>query len=166
MTLAFGGDPSVLGWTITVAYALVAWRCLHAAGPRWFWITLGVLLALLCVNKQLDLQTLVTAGARAMAKEQGWYADRRGVQVAALVGGLTVVSVLAGIVAFSLRRDIGRLWPAMLGIVLIGVYAALRMTSIHEVDAFMVGGPLPVKWWGELTGLALIALSARKSTSI
>jgi hypothetical protein len=47
--------------------------------------------------------------------------------------------------------------------VVILAYIALRMSSIHEVDAFVVGGPLPMKWWGELTGLALVAWGARRA---
>ena len=34
-------------------------------------------LAFLCINKQLDLQTLFTDIARALAKVQGWYADAK-----------------------------------------------------------------------------------------
>lgn len=161
--LAFGGDPTPIGWTITVAYALVAWMCLRARSPRGFWVALAVILAALCVNKQLDIQTEITAFARSIAKEQGWYGTRHGVQVAAAAAALVAVAGLAFLATGTWRGQLARGWPAIAGIAVIGAYIALRMTSIHEVDAFMVGGPLPAKWWAELLGLALIAIGARAS---
>lgn len=162
-----GGDPTILGWTITLAYAATAWRCLRLrarerAGDRRvarFYTVLTVLLALLCLNTQLDLQTPLTAAVRDAAKAQGWYAGRRPVQVAAVAAGLAVVVVLGALAARALRGHLGRLWPAIAGIAVIGAYAALRTTSLHEVDAFMVGGPFPAKWWAEPLGLGLIALA-------
>ena len=164
--LAFGGDPTILGWTVTVAYALVAWMCARARGPRGFWIALAATLAFLCVNKQVDIQTGITAFARDLAKEQGWYGTRRGVQVAAAVAALIVVAALAVLAVRALRGRLARAWPAIAGIAVIGAYIALRMTSIHEVDAFMVGGPLPAKWWAELLGLALIVVGARPPSAV
>lgn len=161
--LAFGGDPTPVGWMITVAYLLVAWTCVRTRGARGFWITLAVVLVVLGVNKQLDLQTALTGAARDVAKEQGWYAERRGVQVAVAVGALVVVAGLAFAAVRALRGEFARAWPAVAGIALIGAYIALRMTSIHEVDVVMVRGPLPAKLWAELAGLGLIAVGARSA---
>lgn len=168
MTLAFGGDPTPLGWTITAAYALVAWLCWRARGsgqraPRVLWIALGVGLALLCVNKQLDLQTELTAWMRGIARRQGWYAQRRGVQIAGVAVALGLVALGSLLAVRGLRGHLGRLWPAIAGVAVLGAYIALRMTSLHEVDGFMVGGAFPAKWWAELVGLALIAWGATRS---
>jgi hypothetical protein len=163
VTLAFGGDPTVLGWTITVAYALVAWGCWRARAARGFWRTVAVVLAVLCVNKQLDAQTWITAFVRDLAKEQGWYAARRGVQVAVAVVALVAVGGVAIIAMRSLRGRLAQAWPAIAGLAVIGAYIALRVTSIHEVDVVMVRGPMPAKVWAELAGLALIALGARSA---
>lgn len=162
MTIAFGGDPTPVGWTITVAYAIVAWRCWRTPHPRWFWTATAVALALLCVNKQLDLQTEITASLRSLAKEQGWYATRRGVQVGAVIVALLLVAFAAGAVLRALRNDLRWIWPAVAGWALIGTYIALRITSLHETDVLLVGGWLPMKWWAELLGLALIAWAARR----
>lgn len=162
MTIAFGGDPTLVGWTITVAYAVVAWRCWRTPHPRWFWTASAVALAFLCVNKQLDLQTGITASLRSLAKEQGWYATRRGVQVGALTAAFVLVAVTSGVALRSLRNDLPRIWPAVAGWALVGTYIALRITSLHETDVLLVGGWLPMKWWAELLGLALIAWAARR----
>ena len=167
MTLAFGGDPTAIGWTITAAYALVAWLCWRArrgAGQaRAFWTALAAVLAALCVNKQLDAQTAVTAWARDVAKGEGWYASRRGVQIAAVGVALALVAAGALMVARGLRGQLARAWPAVAGVAVLGAYIALRMTSLHEVDEFMVGGAFPAKWWGELVGLTLIAWGATRT---
>lgn len=174
------GDPTPLGWTITIAYGATAMCCWRAArhGPHtprrgshtggraaWpaiarLWIALAAVLVLLGLNKQLDLQTMLTAAVRDAAKQQGWYADRRPVQIAAVVGSLVLVVVIGALIARALRGELRRLWPAVAGVAVLGAYAAMRTTSLHELDAFMVGGPLPMKWWGELLGLALIAFAS------
>ena len=162
------GDPTVLGWTIACGYAITAWLCWRAfcrettVNRARFWLMLSMVLALLALNKQLDLQTLVTAAARDTAKEQGWYASRRPVQVGAVLGGLLLVA-LGGALAFNaLRGSLRRMWPALAGLALIGVYIAVRMTSLHELDAVVIGGWFPMKWWTELLGLALIAWSTQR----
>ena len=105
----FGGDPTPLGWTITLAYALVAWRCAALArgagdrGARRFWLMLAIGLACLCVNKQLDLQAAVTAYARETAKAAGWYADRRPVQIAALAAAAVLALGALALAGWSMR---------------------------------------------------------------
>lgn len=174
------GDPTPLGWMITIAYgatAICCWRAArltpntsrrgsHASGRNAqpaiarLWTALAAVLVLLGLNKQLDLQTILTAVVRDAAKQQGWYADRRPVQIAAVVGSLVLVAVIGALVARALRGELRRLWPAVAGVAVLGAYAAMRTTSLHELDVFMVGGPLPMKWWGELLGLALIAFAS------
>jgi hypothetical protein len=174
------GDPTPLGWMITIAYgatAICCWRAArltpntprrgsHASGRATqpaiarLWTALAAVLVLLGLNKQLDLQTILTAVVRDAAKQQGWYADRRPVQIAAVVGSLVLVVVVGALVARALRGELRRLWPAVAGVAVLGAYAAMRTTSLHELDVFMVGGPLPMKWWGELLGLALIAFAS------
>jgi len=82
------GDPTVMGWVTVGAYAVaaaVAGVAAHRArgaaaphpGPDRTWLLVAGLMALLCVNKQLDLQSLFTDLGRVLAREQGWYARRR-----------------------------------------------------------------------------------------
>jgi hypothetical protein len=79
------GDPTPLGWATVVAYLAASWACCRAAAAerrsahrgrnstRPFWSSLGLLLLLLGLNKQLDLQSALTAFGRRLAREQGWY---------------------------------------------------------------------------------------------
>ena len=85
------GDPHLMGWVIVGVYAATALAALTLAlrnafhGPgatreRIFWAGIGIVLAFLAVNKQLDLQSLMTAIGRCHAQLAGWYDDRATVQ--------------------------------------------------------------------------------------
>ena len=79
------GDPSVMGWATVAAYGACALLAFWAARVRpaddrrcfWFWVTVGLLMVVLAVNKQLDLQTLFTDIGRQVARHQGWIEQRR-----------------------------------------------------------------------------------------
>ncbi|MFU8883765.1 MAG: hypothetical protein ACNA7Q_15490, partial [Rhodobacterales bacterium] len=85
------GDPHVMGWVTVVAYATCAMAAAiltirnpfhgpNAWRERVFWGGLAGVMAFLAVNKQLDLQTLMTVIGRCHAQIEGWYDDRAGVQ--------------------------------------------------------------------------------------
>jgi len=82
-----------MGWLTVVAYGLAAAACLFAAmrasavpgsekglKARTIWIIMTVLMTLLCINKQLDLQSLITDIGRVVARHEGWYQERRSFQ--------------------------------------------------------------------------------------
>src|SRR5262245_63104416 len=96
------GDPTPLGWLTVAAYAVAAALCARAAlregrsGPRGFWWGLAAALALLGVNKQLDLQTLLMQVSRDLARAQGWY-DRRQAYQRLFIGGVAVAALAASL---------------------------------------------------------------------
>jgi hypothetical protein len=53
---------------------------------RGLWLTLVPLLGFLAINKQLDLQTALTATGRCMAQAEGWYDNRALVQIGFIAG--------------------------------------------------------------------------------
>ena len=85
------GDPSVIGWLTVVVYLIAAALCFrvcraignveNAKKERRAWALMTAAFGALAVNKQLDLQTALTESARILAKWQGWYGERRAVQV-------------------------------------------------------------------------------------
>ena len=95
---------------------------------------MAVLLLALGVNKQLDLQTLLTEVGRGMAKAQGWYPMRQRYQDVFLgsvaVAGLAVLVVLG----FLARRTLLRRGPALVGVVLLVCFVLVRAASFHHVD--------------------------------
>ncbi len=159
------GDPTVIGWVVCVAYAVTAWKCLAAAARAnaaraesltRFWVACAFVLTLLAFNKQLDLQKLVTQVLRATAREQGWYRDRKPVQVAAMAVAFIGAGALACWVLFVLRAHRRSVGLALGGFLVIAAYLAMRAVSLHAVDEFLGAGSIPLRHAMELIGLALV----------
>ncbi|MCX4241091.1 hypothetical protein [Paraliomyxa miuraensis] len=146
------------------------WRVVRRHWPRppaparraGLWVLLAAILAVLGVNKQLDLQSLITELGRIAAIEGGWYEQRRPIQVgfigAVLVAGAGLVVAL-GWLARGHLRDF-RL--ALGGMVVLVTFVVLRATSFHHIDILIgtrVAG-LELNWVLELGGISLVAVAA------
>ena len=165
------GDPGWGGWLIVALYistGLLSWRvALKAAFPapsrgreRAFWGLLGLILLLLAVNKQLDLQTLLTDAARCMAQLQGWYETRRPVQIGFLLGVFVLILTLFGAVSISLRGTLRRNGLALTGLVFVLGFVAMRAAGFHHMDRVinMAFHSVRVNWMLEMTGPLLILM--------
>lgn len=82
------GDPHLLGWITAVCYLFAAVLTFlivkrvddfytEAGKSRAFWLGLTVLLVFLGLNKQLDLQTYLSAMVKCHAILSGWYEHRQ-----------------------------------------------------------------------------------------
>lgn len=166
------GDNTFMGWLTVAVYALavvasVAAARAMAADPlsrreRLFWGVAAAVMLFLAVNKQLDLQTLLTMIGRCHAQLAGWYDDRRAVQklfILAVAGG-GVLSL--GVLALMLRGILGRVWAALLGLGFVCVFVVIRAASFHHVDLLISGTALGVRinWLLELPGPLLVILVA------
>jgi len=161
------GDPTVLGWVTVLAYLVAALLCLACArrdgpGPRRYWGALGVLLLMLAVNKQLDLQSLLTQVGRDMALAQGWYGQRQRVQLAFIVAlaAATLATVLG--LALRLRRsDPAARWAAA-GLTLLLAWIVTRAASFEHIDQRLGWRAAGITLNGalEIGSIALIALAA------
>ena len=169
------GDPSVYGWATVAAYllaallCLVAWRSVPRVNPgrgrkrlRLFLAATALIMLALAVNKQLDLQTLITQTGKDLSRRQGWYAQRREVQrlFVFAVTGLGVVGVLVGMVI--LRGLWQRAGLVLLGLCVTLSFVVIRAASFHRVD-HLIGTELAgvrINVILELTGITLVALGA------
>ena len=183
------GDASLMGWLTVAAYGLTAILCLMAAlkqnaglggstaggvagaenkGARLqrrLWLGVAVLMALLCVNKQLDLQSLLTNIGRIVAKQGGWYDQRRTVQF-----WFVVAIALIGVAAIALlvrkTRSLFKGRPLLLiGLSLLLLFVVMRAVSYHQVGVFLGKRVLGLKlnWILELGSIALVAASAAQA---
>ena len=160
-------DPTALAWFVVASYlagaaaAFLAGRSTGGRDAR-FWYVAALLLVLLGLNKELDLQSLLTESARALAHETGWYEQRRQFQalflVALAIGGLAAAALLAG----WLRRSPRAVKVAAAGIVILLTFVFMRAASFHHLDEWVTVnvGFMRSGWWLELAGIAVIALSA------
>lgn len=169
------GDPTVWGWLITAAYLGAGLLCLRAwraedwawlrggAGlkPR-VWLVLGAGLLFLCVNKQLDLQSLVTVVGRRAAQQQGWYGRHREVQLVFVIGVAcaAVGAVMAG--GWYVRRAWRRYGLAVMGAGYLCAFVIIRAASFHHVDTllFKTGAGPMVNRVLELGGIVLVGVAA------
>jgi hypothetical protein len=167
------GDPSVMGWLTVGCYAGAALLCAATAWAghfpdarrrveRAWWVALALGLAALAVNKQLDLQSALTAVGRCVAQAGGWYAERRAAQVGfiAAVAALVLVAALAA--AALLRRSLARVWLSLAGAAVLAAFVMIRAVGFHHIDG-LIGTEVAgwrLNWVFELGGIALVGLGA------
>ena len=174
------GDPTLMGWVTVFAYFGAALLCLrefmaaHRRGSgrekKLFWAALTVLLMFLGFNKQLDLQTLLTLTARRIAIAQGWYDNRRIVQVLFVV----IVGIAGALSVWAMRRLVRKhvdLRLPLMGFVVLLVFIVVRAASFHHIDQLInlrLAG-VRMNWVLELSAIALVsagAWSARKRSRV
>lgn len=166
------GDPTLSGWVATTAYlsaaAVAGYAGARAAFPvsshrreRLFWLGLTVVLAFLAINKQLDLQSLLTAFGRCLSRTQGWYEDRRVVQRDFILAlGAFATAAAAGL-TWLLRGTFRRSGPALCGLALLAGFVLIRATGFHHAES-LIGVDVPsarISHVLELAGLALILVA-------
>lgn len=176
------GDPTLMGWVTVVAYFVAAYftlaaartsrygeRCLARSAPpeaanqrllTKLWVLATVVMVVLGINKQLDLQTWFTETMRDAARAQGWYEQRRELQVD-FIGAIALAGALGTItLAYHVRRVADRVAGAVLGLGVIVSFVIMRAASFHHVDVPLGTGSVRVF---ELAGIALVGWSARRS---
>lgn len=167
------GDPTFMGWLTVVAYAVAAFTAWLAArrakrapgtvgGSHLTWILVTWLMVLLCINKQLDLQSLFTDIGRVISYHQGWYQERREYQkwfVLGLLGGSALTSLFLLVRFHQFWR---RHFLLSCGLVFLLTFVVVRAVSFHHVDVLLkseIAG-FRMNWFLELTGIGLIWLAA------
>jgi hypothetical protein len=171
------GDPTAMGWFTVVAYFGAAIMCARAAlatpqpkndrqrtptmEPR-FWVLTCCIFVFLGFNKQLDLQSLLTAIGRATALSQNWYDERRSYQAAfvVLVGVASIV--VLSMALWHLRRSPGSVRLAIVGLAFTCAFVVARAASFHHVDQLLGLTFIGMKWnWLiEFTGIAIVTTAA------
>jgi hypothetical protein len=176
------GDPNPIGWTITVAYFVVAGLCFWAGrrerelslgrARRWhapvFWFALCGLLVALGFNKQLDLQSDLTEVGRSVARSEGWYENRRIVQ--AMFVFLFACGAIAAVAAAAwFMRDLWRRYRlAFIGIIYLCAFVIIRAASFHHIDTLLYHLPGAGYWVNtflELGGNAILGYAAYQAAS-
>jgi NADH:ubiquinone oxidoreductase subunit K len=110
---------------------------------RLAWRTLAVALAVLGVNKQLDLQTALTELGRMLATDEGWYESRHRVQrVFILAVGSVAATIGMGLLVVMRRAPLGTR-ISLVGFCALLAFVVVRASSFHHVDLFIRS-----RWWG------------------
>ncbi|EAQ26309.1 hypothetical protein [uncultured Roseovarius sp.] len=160
------GDPSVMGWITVGGYAVTGFLCFATARvrvqDRRFWTILSIVLLFLAVNKQLDLQSALTATGRCVSQMQGWYENRGSVQFGFILALLAASVAIMVIALVRLRRHLGRIGIALCGLGILLTFIAIRAVGFHHFDRIigMTVANVRMNWALELSGIALIFVNA------
>lgn len=173
------GDPTFMGWFTVAAYAVAGGLAAFAAlasgraggiahksqgRRRGIWLAVAGLMMCLCINKQLDLQSLVTEVGRVIARHQGWYEQRRGFQEWFVLGMLVGAGVIGGWFIWRFHEFWRRHKLLTTGLLLLLTFIVVRAISFHHVDMLIQSRVFGLKlnWVLELTGIFLISLAAMR----
>lgn len=160
------GDPTFMGWFTVAMYAVAALLSLRAwlRTKDRIWLLTALGMAVLCVNKQMDLQSLFTDIGRVASHHMGWYKERRQFQKWFILGVLTVAGTSGAWFlwrhhAFWMRHQL-----LSAGVLFLMTFILVRAISFHHFDQFLKTMHFGVKmnWALELGGILLIALAAKR----
>lgn len=162
------GDPTVAGWGTVAAYAVCVVLSLMAltraqdSRERAFWRLVALAMLSLGVNKQLDLQSMLTAAGRCLSQLQGWYEERQVFQRKFIIGLLIVAGLLLALAVWLMRGRLRRNGMAVLGVAFVTAFVAVRAVGFHHVDTLIDSRLLDIRYnvLFELSGLVLIAANA------
>jgi hypothetical protein len=167
------GDPSAMGWLTVFGYIVAAISCGRTAlqtpitpGParnrRLTWLVMTAVMAALALNKQLDLQSLLTDIGRVAARHQGWYAERRSFQKWLVLGTLALSGLTVSFLIFRFQTFWKQNVLLAVGIALLTTFIIVRAISFHHVDTLLKTKVVGIKlnWAFELGGIAIITLAA------
>ena len=163
-------DDTPIGWLITIAYVFAAVLCAMACirpleGSKRTRVLYGFLtcfLLAMALNKQLDLQTLLTQLGRKLAIEHGWYGSRRQAQrlFIHVLTGAGALSLVAS--AFILRGQWRRNWLAIAGLGVLVFFILVRAAYFYHLETYLQfhTAHRRLYWALELGGIGCIAVSA------
>lgn len=161
-------DAGTLPWLAVAGYLVGAGLCLWRRGgagsgrERLFWLVAALAMLALGLNKQLDLQTMMTGWGRQMARDGGWYAQRRAIQREFVLAGAAAALVVGAGLAWLVRGMRPRVLVVLAGLGLLGVFVLVRLASFHHIDVAMRSPVLGLKLHTvlELAGIAIVVASA------
>lgn len=138
------GDPNVAGWAVFVTYALAAGIAVvvlrrapfdpaHRRQMQALWGMIALLMAALALNKQLDLQSLMTALGRCLAQDQGWYENRRMVQRDFIFGLIAIAALIGAAMFWMLRGMIRQNLLPLLGLAALAGFVLIRAGHLLHI---------------------------------
>jgi len=170
------GDPTFVGWFTVFAYFVTAFLSFkvssrsHILFPQHeifkqsiFWFVFALIFLFLGFNKQLDLQSYFTAIAKYYAKRDGWYDVRRMYQKQFILFIISFLCITLCMLFFYFKKIILKNRYAVIGLILLFAFIAIRASSFHKMDLLINYEVLNLRlnWIFELTGVFLVFFAAK-----
>jgi hypothetical protein len=162
------------GYTLSALLAFRAAARRRAQGSRevWAWLLVGLVLMLFAVLRVTAIHEIAVAHLREVARQDGWYEQRKALQGAVL----EVLIVAALVVLLTFTAGVRYLRPAILTaascVTLLGMLSLARAMSFHRLDYVLQRevGPLNLAQYEEavlllFTGLAALAAATKKGAA-
>ena len=127
------------------------------------WAAISILFLGLGINKQLDLQSALTAAGRVIAYGQGWYDQRQFVQLAFIIfTAIVCASVVITLLIWTRHAPLST-WFALLGTILVVGFVLIRAASFHHIDRFIGTTIFGFRWnWIlEMGGITIVLLASQ-----
>ncbi|MDS9466590.1 hypothetical protein RGQ15_03225 [Paracoccus sp. MBLB3053] len=162
------GDPEITGWLTVIFYLLCFFLAVRVLmlRPRGaaiaLWAVIAPITGFLAINKQLDLQSALTATGRCVAQAQGWYESRALVQVAFIAILMLAAICFLMIGLRILRGHLRTNGVALLGLAILCGYVLVRAVGFHHIDSLISMNVAKIRFnfLFENLGLLLIDLNA------
>ena len=168
------GDPSIIGWLTVVLYFLCfAWSCrVYLCANSLFtqpiqrqknlWLLITITILALGINKQLDLQSLLTQIGKYFAYHNDWYDQRRHYQ-RLFITSILALSIIAMATLFFVYKPVLRKhYIAIFGLCFLLAFVVIRASSFHNVDELLTADFQGIRfnWAMEISGIFLVSLNA------
>ncbi len=159
------GDPTMMGWFTVVMYGIAALLALRV----WYrqrdllWMFVSLVMTALCVNKQLDLQSLFTDIGRVAFRHLGLFEQRRLFQKWFVLGVVGMAGVAGAWFVWQRHTFWMRHKLLSSGLFFLLTFIVVRAISFHHFDVFIKSehfGGVRMNWVLELGGIAMICLAA------
>lgn len=124
------------------AYAFLAVVAFWSAraggtGERWALRLTGILSVLFGVALTIGLAGEFAQAGRDLAAGEGWYAERRPIQAAVVIGLLAAGTLSIAMLGFAARKLNGWVRLTLAFGVLLSTYVAIHTISLHQLDAVL-----------------------------
>ena len=163
------GDLTPLGLVTTALYILASVLCFARARSaqatreprlRAFFVAAMAMLLVLGINKQADLQLIVSDIGRNLLHSTGLYDQRSWFQLS-LVAVLSLAVLVGTMLLVRLAGNSRAAWTTLVGVALVLAYALVRAISFDVGDLRIYHEDVNVTWILEVSGLVIAILGAR-----
>lgn len=162
------GDPNFTGWLTVLIYlavfglALMTAARLRGKPGQGLWRGIAVLMMVLAINKQLDLQTALTATGRCLSHVQGWYEDRQVIQKLFIAVVFMSTTAALALVIANMRGRLREVRLAFWGLAVLLSFVMVRAVGFHHMDALISAqiASVSLNFVFENVGLVMIAANA------
>lgn len=170
------GDPDLLSWTITISHLVAGLICLRIGFQRsqgtplkgqsalqWVWLMLGFSLIFFGLNKQLDLQILLTEVGRILARDAGFFEKRKTIQAIFVAVFATASTIFVFGQLYFTRHRLHEFGFALLGMMCLVAFAIIRAATFYHLERYVNRLPFNGSYLNaalELGGSLLVSLGA------